>query len=269
MGLDPSVLAFTLGVAIATGLVLGLVAALHARTRSVAVTLGDASRGSTADRGRNRFRGALLVSEVAVSFVLLVATGLLVSSFLELRDVDPGFRSDGIFVGFVAIPAERYPWRADVTVSFYNRLYHRLQEIPGAKQVALSDNPPLSGNNGLSPYAVVGRPLPPAAQRPLAVRNLISPGRFALLGIPLVAGRDFDEHDTQHSKQVIIINQAMAERLFPDDNPLGHTLVTGMMGLEAEVIGVVANTTPRASPNRRVRRCTTRSSSGRSSSPAS
>ncbi len=242
VGLDPAVLAFTLGVALATGLALGLIAALNTPMGSVATTLGDSSRGSTSDRSRNRFRGALLVAEVAVSFVLLVATGLLVSSFLELRDVDPGFRSDGIFVGFVAIPAERYPWRADSTVSFYTRLYHRLQEIPGAKQVALSDNPPLSGNNGLSPYAVVGRPLPPAAQRPLAVRHLISPGRFALLGIPVVAGRDFDEHDTQHSQQVIIVNQAMAKQLFPGENPLGHTLVTGMMGLEAEVVGVVANT---------------------------
>jgi len=242
VGLDPSVLAFTLGVAIATGLVLGLVGAFHAPTRSVSVSLGDASRGSTADRSRNRLRSALLVSEVAVSFVLLVATGLLVSSFLKLRDVDPGFDSDSTFVGFVAIPAERYPWRADVTVSFYTRLYHRLQEIPGAEQVALSDNPPLSGNNGLSPYAVVGRPLPPAAQRPLAIRHLISPGRFALLGIPFVAGRDFDEHDTQHSKQVIIVNEVMAKQLFSDENPLDHTLVTGMMGLEAEVVGVVADT---------------------------
>ncbi len=241
VGLDPLVLAFTLGVAIATGLGLGLLAAFQAPIRSVAITLGDASRGSTADRSRNRFRSALLVAEVAVSFVLLVATGLLVSSFLKLRDVDPGFRSDGIFVGFVAIPADRYPWRADSTVSFYTRLYHRLQEIPGAQEVALSDNPPLSGNNGLSPYAVIGRPLPPASQRPLAVRHLISPGRFALLGIPVVAGRDFDEHDTQHSQQVIIINQAMADQLFPDENPLGHTLVTGMMGLEAEVVGVVAD----------------------------
>jgi putative ABC transport system permease protein len=242
VGLDPAVLVFTLAVAIGTGLALGLLAALSMPTRSVAPTLGDSSRGSTADRSRNRFRGGLLIAEVALSFVLLVATGLLVSSFLKLRDVDPGFRSQGIFVGFVAIPAERYPWRADVTVSFYTGLYHRLQEIPGAQQVALSDNPPLSGNNGLSPYAVVGRPLPPPAQRPLAVRHLISPGRFALLGIPVLAGRDFDEHDTQHSQQVIIINEALAKQLFPDENPLGKTLITGMMGLEAQVVGVVANT---------------------------
>jgi len=242
IGLDPTVILFTLGVALATGLALGLLTALHTPMTSLASTLGDAGRGSTADRGRNRFRAALLITEIAVSFVLLVASGLLISSFAKIRDVQPGFRSDSTFVGFVTIPADRYPWRADSTVSFYSRLYHRLQEIPGARQVALSDNPPLSGNNGQSPYAVIGRPLPPASERPVAIRHLISPGRFALLGIPVVAGRDFDEHDTPSSPQVIIINEAMAKQLFPNENPLGRTLVTGMMGLEAEVVGVVANT---------------------------
>jgi predicted permease len=242
IGLDPAVLGFTLAVALATGVALGLVAALQTPMGALASTLGDASRGSTADRRRNRFRGALLVAEVAASFVLLVATGLLVSSFLEIRDVEPGFRPEGVFVGFVAIPPERYPWRADVTVAFYRALYHRLQEIPGARQVALSDNPPLSGNNGQSPYAVIGRPLPPPSERPLAIRHLISPGRFALLGVPIVAGRDFDERDTPASTQVIVINQAMARRLFPGEDPLGKRMVTGMMGLEAEIVGVVADT---------------------------
>jgi putative ABC transport system permease protein len=241
IGLDPTVLAFTLGVALVTGLALGLLTALATPMRSVAATVGDSSRGSTADRSRNRFHAVLLVAEIAASFVLLVATGLLVSSFLKIRDVEPGFRSDGIFVGFIAIPAERYPWREPVTVNFYSRLYHRLQQIPGARQVALSDNPPLSGNNGQSPYAVIGRPLPPASERPTAIRHLISPGRFALLGIPIVAGRDFNQHDGPNSQQVIIINEAMAKQLFPNESPLGHTLVTGMMGLEAQIVGVVAN----------------------------
>ena len=242
IGLDPAVLAFTLGVAIVTGLALGLLTALSTPTRSLASTVGDSSRGSTADRSRNRFHSVLLVAEIAASFVLLVATGLLVRSFLEIRNVEPGFRSDSTFVGFLAIPAERYPWREPVTVNFYTRLYHRLQEIPGAKQVALSDNPPLSGNNGQSPYAVIGRPMPPPPERPTAIRHLISPGRFALLGIPVLAGRDFNEHDGPNSRQVIIINEAMAKQLFPNDSPLGRTMVTGMMGLEAEIVGVVANT---------------------------
>ncbi|HEV8241988.1 MAG TPA: ABC transporter permease [Thermoanaerobaculia bacterium] len=242
IGLNPTVLAFTLGVALVTGLALGLLTAFNTPMRSLAATVGDASRGSIADRRRNRAHSVLLVAEIAASFVLLVATGLLVRSFLQIRDVKPGFRSDHTFVGFIAIPAERYPWRGESTVAFYTQLYHRLQQIPGAKQVALSDNPPLSGNNGQSPYAVIGRPLPPAPERPLAIRNLISPGRFALLGIPVVEGRDFNEHDGPNGQQVIIINQSMAKQLFPNESPLGHTLVTGMMGLEAEIVGVVADT---------------------------
>jgi putative ABC transport system permease protein len=89
---------------------------------------------------------------------------------------------------------------------------------------------------------VSGRPRPDPAQRPTAIRHLISPGRFALLGIPFVAGRDFDERDGPNSPQVIIVNETMAKELFPDESPLGHTLVTGMMGLEAQIVGVVADT---------------------------
>ena len=125
---------------------------------------------TTSDRGRNRFRAALLVAEVAATFVLLVVTGLLVSSFARLRAVEPGFRPEGVFVGFVAIPAERYPWRADVTVAFYSRLYQRLQEIPGAKQVALSDNPPPL------PEAAAPAATPPAAEGAPAAPDGAQPG---------------------------------------------------------------------------------------------
>ncbi len=242
IGLDPAVVAFTLGVSLATGLALGLVSALQTPMEAIGNALKATSRSATSDRRQNRVRAALLVGEIAASFVLLIATGLLISSFLKIRGVEPGFRPDGVFVGFIAIPAERYPWRAEVTANFYSRLFHRLQEIPGAKQVALSDNPPLSGNNGQSPYAVIGRPLPPPSERSLAIRHLISPGRFALLGIPVKAGRDFDERDTPSSPQVIVINEAMAKQLFPNESPLGRRMVTGMMGLEAEIVGVVANT---------------------------
>ena len=97
------------------------------------------------------------------------------------------------------------------------------------------------GNTGQSPYAVVGCALPPMSQRPLAIRHLVSPNRFGLLGIPITAGRDFDEHDTPQSTPVIIINEAMARQLFPGQNPLGQKLVTGMMGLSAEIVGVTAD----------------------------
>ena len=241
ISLDPTVLVFTLGVSILAGLILGVVPALQASARVVNDALKDSSRDSTADRSRNRFRSALLIAEIAVSFVLLIVTGLLISSFVRIHNVAPGFRADGVFVGFIVVPPAQYPPRTQGTVNFYSRLYHRLQEIPGAKSVALSDNPPLSGNSGPSPYAVVGRPVPPPAEQPLATRHLISPNRFATLGIPIVRGRDFDERDTPTSPAVVIINSAMAKKLFPDEDPIGHKIVSGMAQLTQEIVGVVAD----------------------------
>jgi predicted permease len=165
----------------------------------------------------------------------------MISTVVRIQNVSPGFRTDGIFTAFAIIPPAQYPPRTQATANFYSRLYHRLQTIPGAKSVALSDNPPLSGNNGQSPYAVVGRPLPPPSERPLAIRHLISPNRFNVLGIPFKAGRDFDERDTPDSPQVIIINEAMAKQLFPNENPLGQKLVTGMLSMTGEIVGVVAD----------------------------
>jgi len=243
ISLDPAVLAFTLGISVLTGVVMGIVPALQASMHAVNDALKDSSRDSTADRSRNRFRNGLLVAEVALSFVLLVVTSLLIASFVRIHNVVPGFRADGVFVGFVVVPPTQYPAdKPEVIGNFYSRLYHRLQEIPGAKAVALSDNPPLSGNNGPSPYALVGRALPPLVERPLATRHLISPNRFAVLGIPFKAGRDFDERDTPSSPPVIIINEAMAKQLFPNgENPLGQKLVTGMAQKTGEIVGVVAD----------------------------
>jgi predicted permease len=241
IALDGLVLAFTLGVAIVAGLILGIVPALQASMHVVNEALKESSRDSTSDRSRNRFRSALLIGEIAVSFVLLIATGLLISSFVRINNVAPGFRAEGVFTGFIVVPPAQYPPRTDATANFYKRLYERLQQIPGARSVALSDNPPLSGNNGPSPYAAIGRPLPPPAEQPLAIRHLISPNRFATLGIALKSGRDFDERDTPSSPPVAIINEAMAKKLFPDENPLGRKIVSGMAQLTQEIVGVVAD----------------------------
>jgi putative ABC transport system permease protein len=242
LSLDPRVVAFTLGVSILVGVLMGLVPAMHASIDAANDALKDSSRASTSGRKHNRFRSTLLVGEIALAFVLLVATGLMISSVMRIQNVQPGFRTAGTFVGFVVVPPAIYPPRTEQTANFYARLYHALEAMPGAKSVALSDNPPLSGNNGPSPYALVGQPLPPMSERPLALRHLISPNRFNVLDIPIRAGRDFNEHDTPTSAQVVIINEAMAKQLFPGgENPLGQKLVTGMLGLTAEIVGVVAD----------------------------
>jgi predicted permease len=242
ISLDPTVLMFTLLASIATGVIMGLAPALQCARADVNEALKDASRGSTGDGRHNRFRSGLLIAEVAGSVVLLIAASLLISSFVRLQNVSPGFKAAGVFTGQVVIPASQYPARSDGLVNLYSRLYQRLQAIPGATSVALSDNPPLSGNVGASPYAALGRPVPPLSEQPMAIRNLISPNRFALLGIPIKSGRDFNESDTPMSTPVIIINETMAKKLFPGENPLGQKLITGSMQLTAEVVGVVADT---------------------------
>ena len=241
ISLDPAVVAFTLGVSILAGVAMGLVPAMNVSASAANDALKDSSRDSTSGPRHNRFRSGLLVGEVALAFVLLVATGLMIATVVRIQNVSPGFRTDGIFTAFAVVPPAQYPARTEATANFYTRLYHRLRELPGAKEVALSDNPPLSGNNGQSPYAVVGRPLPPPSERPLALRHLISPNRFGVLGIPIKLGRDFDEHDTMASAPVVIINETMAKQLFPNENPLGQKLVTGMLSLTQEIVGVVAD----------------------------
>jgi predicted permease len=242
ISLDPIVVAFALLISVVCGVAMGMVPAMHASMNAANDALKDSSRESTSGPKHNRFRSGLLIAEIAVAFVLLVATGLMISTVVRIQNVSPGFRTDGIFVAFAIVPPAQYPARTDGTANFYKRLYERLGQIPGQKGVALSDNPPLSGNNAQSPYAVIGRPLPPPAERPLAIRHLISPNRFSVLGIPVKAGREFDERDTPQSTQVVIINEAMAKQLFPSENPLGQKLVTGMLGLTAEIVGVVADT---------------------------
>jgi len=241
ISLDPTVLVFTLGLSIFTGLALGTIPALQASMRGVNDALKDSSRDSAGSRSRTKFRSGILVTEIAVSFVLLIATSLLISSFVRIHDVSPGFRADGIFTAFVVIPPTQYPPRTEVTANFYSRLYNRLKEIPGAKSVALSDDPPLSGNDNGAPYADAGRPIPPLAEQPLAIRHLISPNQFGVLDIAIKAGRDFSERDTPNSPAVAIINEAMARQLFPGQDPIGQTLVTGMLKKSAQVIGVVAD----------------------------
>jgi putative ABC transport system permease protein len=239
ISLDAVVVLFTLGVSLAAGVALGVVPALQASEHEVNDALKDSSRDSTGDR-RTRFRSALLIGEVAMSFVLLIATGLLIASFVRIQNVSPGFDPKGIFTGFLVAPPAQYPPRTENTANFYARLYHRLATIPGAKSVALSDNPPLSGGGGQSPFAAVGN-VPPMSEQPLAIRHLISPNRFATLGIPVKLGRDFDERDTPSSPAVAIINETMAKQLFPGENPIGRKMVSGMAQWQQEIVGVVAD----------------------------
>ena len=237
IAIDPLALGFALAVTLLTGLAIGVLPALQAARVNVQEALKDASRGSTG--GGRRLRAGLLVAEVSLSLVLLIAAGLLVTSFARLQAVQPGFQPDGVFTAQLALPPQRYA--GDALVAFYERFFARLAALPAGSSAALTDRVPLTGGQTPAPVAVVGRPLPPMSERAQANRHLVSPRYFATLGIPLRAGRDFDERDSARMPHVAIINATFAQRHFPGENPLGRTLVTGMGQREAQIVGVVAD----------------------------
>jgi predicted permease len=241
ISLDPAVVAFTLLVSLATGIVLGLIPALQVAKPQLTDALKETTRESTGGKRQNRMRSALMVAEVAVSFVLLIAATLLINSFVRVQNVSPGFESEGVFVGQLAVPPTQYPDRSEKLAGFYQRLWQAAKAIPGVRSAAINDTPPLAGFGGPSPYAVQGRPVPPLAEQPLALRHIISPDMFATLGVKILHGRDFNERDTPTSPAVVIINQAMADQLFPGENPIGQRLISGMLQLQQEIVGVVAN----------------------------
>jgi predicted permease len=235
--LDPAALAFTIVVTLVTGLAIGLLPALQASAVNVLETLKESSRGSTGTG--QRLRATLLVAEVSLSVVLLVGASLLLMSFARLQRVEPGFTPDGIFTAQIVLPAERYD--RDKRVTFYEQLYQRLTTLPGVTSAALTDRVPLTGGQSPAPVAVQGASLPPLSERAQANRHLVSPRYFQTLGIPIRAGRDFDERDSSRVPHVAIVNETFAARHFPGVDPIGRTLITGMAQLPSQVIGVVAD----------------------------
>jgi predicted permease len=235
--IDPVALGFALLVTLATGLAIGLLPALQASGVNVLEALKEAGRGSTGSGGR--LRAGLLVAEVSLSLVLLIAAGLLLTSFARLQRVEPGFEPEGVFTAQLVLPAQRY--QADTLVAFYERLYQRLSTLPGSTSAALTDRVPLTGGQSPAPVAVMGRPVPPMSERPQANRHLVSPKYFTTLGIPLRAGRDFDERDSARVPHVAIVNETFARRHFPGEDPIGRTLITGMAELPSQIVGVVAD----------------------------
>ena len=240
VSLDPMVLAFTAGLTLLTGLAMGVVPAWQAAKPDVNEALKSGARGSTGGVQENRFRQGLLIGEIALSLVLLVSASLLLTSFARLQNVAPGFRSEGIFVGFLNPPPAKYG-PAPVLADYYRRVVDRVATLPGVKSAALNDALPLSGATPQAPIAVVGRPIPPLSEQSLALRHLVSPGLFAVLGIPVKSGRDFDQRDNPAAPQVVIINETMARQYFPKDNPIGQKLVTGLGQKMAEIVGVVGD----------------------------
>jgi predicted permease len=235
--IDPVALGFSLVVTLVTGLAIGLLPALQASSVNVLDALKEAGRGSVGSG--SRLRASLLVAEVALSLVVLIAAGLLLTSFARLQRVEPGFEPAGVFTAQLALPPQRYP--REKLVAFYEQLYQKLTTLPGSTSAALTDRVPLTGGQTPAPVAIGGRSLPPLSERPQANRHLVSPRYFSTLGIPIRAGRDFDERDSATVPHVVIVNETFARQHFSGEDPIGRTLITGMAERSSQIVGIVAD----------------------------
>ena len=231
---DGVALAFTLLIALGTGLIFGLLPALQVQDIRLHDTLKDANRGSSQGRGHAWVRGTLVVSEIALACVLLVAAGLLIRSFLRVLEVDLGFRPERA-AALRVDPNNTYKTQEQKN-AYYTEVLRRVMEVPGIEAAGLSDVLPLGHNRS---WGIAAKGVQYAPQNyPEGFPRIISDGYFHAMGIPLRAGRDFTERDTKGSLPVIILNETLARNLWPGEDPIGKMV---RLDPERTVVGVVGD----------------------------
>ena len=242
--LDGAVFGFTLIVSLVTGVLFGLTPALQSSRPDLNEALKEGSRGSTEGARRNRLRSALVVTEVALTLVLMVGAGLMLKSFYRLSHVDTGYDPSNLVTMEITLPAAKYA-KPPQTLAFYDELLRRVESLPDVKAAAAVDVLPLSGSNSSSTVTIEGQPPAPPGERPNANRRIITPNYFRAMGMSLLEGRAFAATDTEQSTQVAIVNQTMARRFWPNQEVLGKRFKFGAPDRNnnpwLEIVGVVAD----------------------------
>jgi putative ABC transport system permease protein len=234
---DGRVFGFLLAVAALSGIAFGLVPALQASREDVRETLSEAGAKATAGGRQQRLRSALVVSEVALSLVLLIGAGLLLRGFVRLSLTPSGLVPEGVLTAHIATPDDKVKTS---TSRILQPLLEKVRHLPGVRSAAMITILPIQSAWANGSYTVVGRPAPSAGLEPIAEGRVVTPGLFASLGVPILRGRDFAESDTGPGVRRLIVNEALARREFPGENPIGHQLDL-QMGGRYTIIGVAGS----------------------------
>jgi putative ABC transport system permease protein len=240
IGLDASVLTFTVLVSLVAAILSGLAPALATSHGDLAQRLNEGARGSTEGRRGKALRTGLVVVEVALSLILLAGAGVLFKSFSRLQAVSMGFDPHGILAVRLSLPNTRYPHLADVT-RFYDALLPRIQTLPGASAVGVVQMLPLSGGIASVPFTIVGRAFS-KAEVPQAQYRIVNPMYLKAMRISLLAGREFNESDTDGTPPICHINETLAKRFWPRGDALGaHVMLDDNDSgpRDAEVVGII------------------------------
>jgi len=238
ISMDLKVLGFTFLVSVATGLIFGLAPAVQAARFNQIETLKEGGRDAATGGSGKRLRSVLVTAEVAISLVLLIGAGLLINSFLRLRNVDPGFRAENLLTMKIVLPDTKYERRAQ-RAAFYTNLIQRVQSLAGVKSAAVTTNLPLYRQGNSISVNIEGQPAPPPGQERIIVTRIISPGYFDTMGIPLLRGRPLSEQDTETTQNVVVISDAMARRYWPGEEVVGKRIAIGRVTRPEDWIQIV------------------------------
>jgi putative ABC transport system permease protein len=239
--LDVRVLTFTTLVAIATGVLFGLVPAMQGTRGNVSEGLREGARGTIGGRRSHATRNALVITEVALASVLLISAALLFQAFVRLLNVETGFMASGVLTMELVLPRSSYS--EDRAGEFYARLTERLAALPGVVRTGATSSLPLAGRETLQPVTIEGRPRPTPGLELVVDYRVVTPGFFEALGIPRVAGQGF--MNVSASAPVVVINETMARNYWQDDSPIGRRIKLTNYDREGEwhtIIGVVRDT---------------------------
>lgn len=241
VGLNTTVLLFTVGVSLLTGVLAGVLPGLRLSRPNVNQALKQGLGRTDSDSSGHSTRTTLVIAEVALSLVLLFGAGLMIRSFQQLQQVNPGFDSQNVMTMTLAVARSQFPSPLQ-QIAFYQQVLDRVRALPGVQSAGVVDNVPLDGGGSHQPIAIEGRPALAMADQPEVDVRIATPGYMSSMRIPVVRGREFNDSDATGRPPVVLISQTMAREFWPGEDPIGKRLtLTFFPGVMREIIGVVGD----------------------------
>ena len=242
VGLSLPVLGFTFAVAVLTGVVFGLMPAIEASRFDPNEALKESGRGTSGGPRSRRLRGAFVVAQVALSLVLLVGAGLMIQSFRRLSAVDPGFDANNLLTMRVLLPRTKYGDDA-ARVAFFRQALERVRSLPGVRSASMAQALPFAGIGSATGFQIEGQPELTSAQQPVTDVRVADEKYFETMKIPLLRGRTFTADEAREDRNVVVVNETLARKHFPGEDPLGRRITIEMKAENkpSEIIGVVGD----------------------------
>jgi predicted permease len=239
--LDTQVLAFTLLLSVLAGVLAGLIPSLRFTRSDVNEALKQGQSRGSSDASGGKTRNLLVISEVALSLVLLIGAGLMVRTLWELRNVRPGFDSANVLTMRVAISADKFPLPSG-QINFFQEVLQRVRALPGVESAGAIDSLPLGDGGSHQPFSIEGRPVLPMSEQPEVDVRLISPGYLRSMHVPIIRGRDLSDADAAGRPGAALISDALARRFWPNEDPVGkHIALTFFPDVVREIVGIVGD----------------------------